>query len=32
MLRIPAPLRPGETYRIAYKFWGFAANATFTAR
>ena len=32
MLRIPAPLRPGETYTIAYKFWGFAANATFTAR
>ena len=32
MLRIPAPLRPGETYQITYVFWGYSANATFTAR
>jgi hypothetical protein len=32
MLRIPAPLRPGETYKITYEFWGYSANGTFTAR
>lgn len=32
MLRIPAPLRPGQTYKITYEFWGYSANATFTAR